>query len=641
MSEKLLERIQSPDDLKSLTNAEVKMLASEIRLKILNTVANNGGHLASNLGVVELTLALHRVFSTPNDAIIWDVGHQCYAHKLLTGRSNRFDSIRLKDGLSGFPKRDESPHDFFDTGHASTSISAAVGILAGRALQGNSGKVIAVIGDGALTGGLAFEALSNAGGHSKNLVIVLNDNKMSISKNTGALSHYLTRLTVRQGYQRFRYLFDTSLERIPHIGSKVLAGIRRLKRALKGLFFKTNFFVDFGFQYVGPLSGHNQQELEKVFNDVKKTENPVVIHIQTCKGKGYDYAEYDPSLFHGIGPFNLSDGKVEKSLDTTFSKAFSNSVLNIARNNEAVVAITAAMLTGTGLAPFKHEFPNRCYDVGIAEAHAVTFAAGLATTGMKPVVAIYSTFLQRCVDQIIHDVSIQDLPVVFAIDRAGAVPHDGETHQGLFDISLLRTVPNFSVMCPASEKELGLMLSWAFTQIHPVAIRYPKTVCPKENDEFLAPIVPGQGVFVQKNPKSKILMVCTGGMYKEVKAATDKLAYKEKYADIYNLRFAKPIDINYFLTVVEKYLAVLFVEDGIKLGGISEYLVGIVNKKSPNIETKILAFPDMFYPQGNRSEILEFAGMSTEHIVDSVESFINCSEFNSHSRNENFLKSNY
>ena len=635
----LLSKIKGPEDIKLLSYNELKDLAVEIRKEILTVVGHNGGHLASNLGVIELTLAIHRVFSSPHDAIVWDVGHQSYTHKMITGRQSRFSTLRLWEGLSGFPKREESVHDAFNTGHASTSISAALGILEGKRLNKDSGKVIAVIGDGAMTGGMAFEALSNAGELKKDLIVIINDNKMSISKNTGAFSEYLSRLTVHEGYQRFKYLFDKAVGSIPLVGNKLNSIIWRLKRGMKGIFYKNNIFVDFGFEYVGPINGHNMRELEKVLKNVKKLNSPVVMLVETIKGKGYPFAEINPAAFHGIGPFNIADGKVEKNDAITFTQAFGKALVKAAEKNSKIAAITAAMESGTGLSLFHSKFPERFFDVGIAESHAVTFAAGLASAGIKPVTAIYSTFLQRSIDQIIHDTSIQNLPVIFAIDRAGPVPADGETHQGLFDIALLRPVPNMTILCPASEKELELMLSWALMQDNPIAIRYPKADCPKEIPEFSQSIENGRGVLIKNSDKSRILITCTGGMYNEVKEASAILAHKGLFTDIYNVRFAKPIDESYFLNITKDYSYILFVEDGMKIGSLSSYLEALVlrstssktgstsnNTGSTNNntglqkkKTAVLAFEDMFFPHGTRSEIFKGAGVSAEHIVQAAE----------------------
>ncbi len=617
MNRSLLTGIKSPEDLKDLTGPELGRLSAEIRKKIIEVVGQNGGHLASNLGVVELTIALHRVFSSPHDTFIWDVGHQCYTHKMLTGRFERFHTIRKKDGLSGFPKRDESVHDSFNTGHSSTSISAAYGLLTAKRLAGEKGKVIAVIGDGALTGGMALEALSHAGQGNNDLVVILNDNKMSISPNTGAMSEYLSRLTMGAGYQRFKYRVDRAVRGIPLAGEQLARFIYRFKRGLKGLLFKDNLFVDLGFEYVGPLNGHNEEELEKVLRDVKALDRPVVVHVLTRKGKGYSLAEEDPSTFHGIGPFCISDGTVEKFDTTSFTEAFARSLADLAGADERIVAITAAMSKGTGLAPFQHRYPGRFFDVGIAEQHAVTFAAGLAAGGMKPVVAIYSTFIQRAVDQFIHDIALQHLHVVIALDRAGAVPDDGETHQGLYDVALFRPIPGVSILCPASVAEMNLMLVWSLAQDGPVILRYPKAACPTELAAFSLPLVEGRGVFAH-NDGSDSLLVCTGGIYGEVHEASNILARSGVPVDSYLIRFVKPLDEQFFLASVSGYKNIVFVEDGMETGGIAEYLSNLVRRTLPGIAVSVLAFGELFYAQGSRSEILSSAGMSPAHIADEV-----------------------
>lgn len=617
MNRSLLAGIKSPEDVKKLSGPDITRLSAEIRHKIIEVVGSNGGHLSSNLGVVELTIALHRVFSSPDDAFIWDVGHQSYTHKLLTGRYNRFSSIRKKDGLSGFPKREESPHDAFNTGHSSTSISAAYGLLSARRLSGNAGKVVAVIGDGALTGGMALEALSHAGQGHNDLVVILNDNKMSISPNTGAISEYLSRLTMGASYQRFKYRVDRITRSIPFAGEPLTRFIHRFKRGLKGLLFKDNLFVDLGFEYVGPLNGHNVEELEKVLRDVRALDRPVVVHVLTMKGKGYSLAENDPSTFHGIGPFCISDGTVEKFDTTSYTEAFSRSMLAEAARNPKVAAITAAMSKGTGLAAFQHRYPDRFFDVGIAEQHAVTFAGGLAAGGMRPVVAIYSTFMQRAVDQLIHDVALQRLPVVFALDRSGPVPDDGETHQGLYDIALFRPVPGLSMLCPASVAEMNLMLGWALCQDGPVLLRYPKSACPTEMPGFESPVVQGRGVFAHHDG-SDTLIACTGGMYAEVHEASNILARAGAPVDSYVLRFIKPLDEAFFLDSVSGYRSVVLVEDGIETGGIAESLAALLGRERPNMLVSVLAFDGLFYPQGTRAEILASAGLSPAHIADEV-----------------------
>lgn len=618
MNRSLLAAISSPEDLKALPSRDIPLLSQEIRKKIIEVVGANGGHLASNLGVVELTLALHRVFSSPDDLIVWDVGHQCYTHKLITGRNDRFSGIRKKDGISGFPKREESEHDPFNTGHSSTSISAALGILLARRQRGEKGKVIAVIGDGALTGGMAFEALLQAGQGGNDLIVILNDNKMSISRNTGALSEYLSRLTMGANYQRFRRSIDRAVRVVPFVGESLTRVIFRIKRGLKGLLFKDNLFVDLGFEYVGPLNGHNVEELEKVLRNVRALHGPVVVHVLTQKGRGYQLAELNPSTFHGIGPFCISDGKVEKFDTTSFTEAFSRSMVALAADNPKLVAITAAMAKGTGLAPFQHRYPDRFYDVGIAEQHALTFAAGLASAGMKPVVAIYSTFIQRAIDQIIHDVALQRLGVVIALDRAGAVPDDGETHQGLYDIALLRPIPSLSILTPASVVEMEAMLSWAVSQDTPVAIRYPKAACPTEEESFSLPLEVGRGVFTHRDGSDTVL-VCTGGMYPEVHEAATILARKGVPVDVYHLRYVKPIDEAYFLSAMEGYRRIVFVEDGVETGGVCQWLESRVIKLDPSLDTHILAFDELFYPQGTRSEIIASAGLSGAHIADGVQ----------------------
>ncbi|MBN2810626.1 MAG: 1-deoxy-D-xylulose-5-phosphate synthase [Spirochaetales bacterium] len=615
MNHSILSGIRSPQDLRSLSNIELKNLSNELRKQIIEVVGTNGGHLSSNLGVVELTIALHRVFESPQDQFVWDVGHQCYTHKMLTGRFERFSTIRKKDGLSGFPKREESPHDSFDTGHSSTSISAAYGLLTAKKLRGEPGKVVAVIGDGALTGGMALEALSHAGQGQNDLVVILNDNKMSISPNTGALSEYLSRLTMGASYQRFRYRVDRAVRSIPLIGVFLAKIVHRMKRGLKGLVFKDNLFVDLGFEYVGPLNGHNIEELEKVLRDVRALKRPVVVHVLTRKGKGYSLAENDPSTFHGIGPFCISDGKVEKFDTTSFTEAFSRSLLEEASRDPRIVAITAAMAKGTGLAAFQHRYPDRFFDVGIAEQHAVTFAGGLAAGGMRPVVAIYSTFMQRAVDQLVHDAALQKLPVVFALDRSGAVPDDGETHQGLFDIALFRPVPGVSILAPASAREMSLMLSWALGRDEPVIIRYPKAACPTEQSAFDLPLETGKGVFTQRDG-ADILIACTGGIYAEVHEAANMLARSSLPVDTYNLRFIKPLDEDFLVSCASGYRAVLFVEDGSETGGITSDLASIVRERLPHVLAASMAFPDIFYPQGTRQEILSFAGLSAVHIYD-------------------------
>ena len=554
----LLSKIHSPEDLTKLSQKELTKLAAEIRKTIISVVGKNGGHLASNLGVVELTIALHRVFNSPNDAIIWDVSHQCYTHKLLTGRYKEFSTLRQRDGISGFTNPSESVHDFFRNGHSSTSISSALGLLTARELNGDHGKVIAVIGDGALTGGMAFEALSHAGQLSKNLIVILNDNQMSIDHNTGSVSRYLSRLTMSPKYQSFRYKVDNVIDKLPVVGPAIEKFVFRVKRAIKGLLLTNNLFVDLGFEYVGPLDGHNESTLEEVLRRVSKLHKSVVVHVVTKKGKGYSPAENHPEIFHGIGPFQISDGTVEKFDTLSFTEAFSNIICEEGKKNKDIVTITAAMAKGTGLSHFSRMFPNRFFDVGIAEEHAVTFASGLAKGGKIPVVCLYSTFIQRAVDQMIHDIALQKSHVIFMIDRAGAVPADGPTHQGIFDIALFRPIPNLEIMTPSSASDLALCFQWAINRGTSVVIRYPKLSCPTEIPQFSIPVEFGRGILVPCSEfvigniteaelaakKKKILIVCTGGIYAEAQKAVRSILMNDGYADLYILRLLQKFSVN-------------------------------------------------------------------------------------------------
>ncbi|MBQ8679877.1 MAG: 1-deoxy-D-xylulose-5-phosphate synthase [Treponema sp.] len=644
----ILSKIHSPADVKKISEKELDELCDEIRKRIIETVAKNGGHLASNLGVVELTVALHRVFDSPEDAIIFDVSHQCYTHKLLTGRYSDFSSLRKQGGISGFTRRLESPHDFFDNGHSSTSVSQALGLLTAwdkiEKEQRESGrnpknrKVVAVIGDGALTGGLAYEALAHAGQLSKNLIVILNDNQMSISPNNGAISRYLSTLTMTGFYQRFRYFVDNLVDKIPNSKHHIGKFIYRIKRAVKGMFLSTNFFADLGFEYVGPLDGHNIKELEENLRRVRRLPKPVIVHVLTKKGKGYSPAENDPASFHGVGPFQISDGKMEKFDSLSFTEAFNHTIMTLAEKNTKIMAITAAMSKGTGLDTFARHYPDRFFDVGIAEEHAVTFASGLAAGGMIPIVAIYSTFIQRSIDQIIHDVAVSDHHVILCFDRSGAVPGDGETHQGIFDIALLRPIPNMTILSPATALDLSLCLMWAVNAKRPVAIRYPKLSCPSELPSFEGNFVEGRGVLLKnsefapnlsvnfdselaisdeekKTSRSaeKILLVCTGGILDECLVCARNLLQKGKNTDIYTLRFIKPLDESYFLSLAKKYDRVAVIEDGVKNGGIGEYLENLLFEHGFK-NVSLFAFPEKFFSQGTRAQILEEAGLSAGEI---------------------------
>ena len=628
----MLETINSPSDIKNLSQSELKQLAAEIRQKIITTVGHNGGHLASNLGVVELTIALHRVFDSPNDAIIFDVSHQCYAHKLLTGRYREFETLRQKNGLSGFTNTDESDHDFFTSGHSSTSISAALGLLTSWNLEKKDGKVIAVLGDGALTGGMAFEGLSNAGQMRKNLIVILNDNQMSIDHNTGAVSRYLSRLTMSRGYQSFRYRVDKVVERMvekmPSFGRSIDKFIFRFKRSLKGLLLANNLFTDLGFEYVGPLNGHNEKALENVLRKVRNLSRPVVVHVVTKKGKGYEPAETTPENFHGVGPFNVEDGTFETAAASdsmTFTQAFGNIMVDAASKDNKITAITAAMAQGTGLTEFSKKYRERFFDVGIAEEHAVTFAGGQAKGGLVPVVCIYSTFIQRAVDQMIHDITLQKAHCVFVLDRAGVVPGDGVTHQGLFDIALFRPVPGIKIMSPVSAADLKVCFDYALVTDGAVVIRIPKAVCPAELPEFSQKVHEGKGILLQsegKAQRNKYLIVTTGSMYSEVSAAVKDSTVSKLKADIYILRFIKPFNEEYFIDLASQYKGVLFVEDGVVTGGIGEYLCGELARHK-YLHTKLLAFEDKFYSHANRAQILEDAGMSPAKIARALKELAN------------------
>jgi 1-deoxy-D-xylulose-5-phosphate synthase len=613
----LLRTINSPDDLKNLPASSLDTLAGEIRRFIIDNVSRSGGHLASNLGTVELTMALHRVFRSPQDVIVWDVGHQCYTHKILTGRRDSFHTLRSRGGLSGFPKRSESEHDMVETGHSSTSISAGLGIAVGRQRRGEPGKVIAVIGDGSLTGGIAFEGLNNAGQLGKNMIIVLNDNEMSIGPNVGALSSYLSRLTATQYYQRLRNTIDNAVAQIPVYGDHIMDMIVRLKKGIKAVFFKENIFSELGFEYIGPIDGHNIPLLCKVFDAVKDLDRPAVVHVVTRKGKGYAHAEGNPSLYHGVSGFSVVDGKLEKKSTFTYTECFQEIMRERFERDLSVVAISAAMCGGTGLSAIQHAHPARVFDVGITEQHAVTFASGLAAAGQKPVVAVYSTFMQRAVDQVIHDVALPRLPVVFAMDRAGLVAGDGETHQGLFDIPLFRPVPGLTLLAPANAAEMRLMFDWAFDAGTPVMIRYPKDECGPALEELSAPLVAGRGVFAHRSGED-VLLVAVGGVFREVYDAGNLLARHGITADVYNLRFVKPLDESYLIELLSEYRHVFLYEDGMEAGGIGEAIGALVMRHRLPVRYSVTAVRESFMTHAERSELLAMCGMDSASIVRQV-----------------------
>ncbi|WP_020612313.1 1-deoxy-D-xylulose-5-phosphate synthase [Sediminispirochaeta bajacaliforniensis] len=622
-----LHAIHSPDDLKRLPSGSLPFLAKEIRERIIHVVQKNGGHLASNLGVVELTIALHRVFSTPKDKIIWDVGHQCYTHKLLTGREDRFDTIRKKDGLSGFPKRSESIHDAMDTGHSSTSISAGLGILTGMRLSGDSeGKVVAVIGDGAMTGGMAFEALNHAGDLAKDLIVVFNDNNWSISPNVGGLSvnsnlsklsASVSKLTTTRFYQSLRKYIDRGLRGIPFLGYKLYELFIRFKKALKAVVFKETIFSELGFEYVGPIDGHSISRLTEVFEAVRHLHKPVIVHVITQKGRGHSLAEVNPTAYHGVSPMVAVDGKIERKSVMTFTEVFAESLMREAEQRSEIVAITAAMCEGTGLSSFRESYPDRFFDVGISEQHAVTFAAGLAASGMRPVVAIYSTFMQRAVDQVIHDVALPSLPVLFCLDRSGLVGADGETHQGLYDLSLFLSVPGMTLLAPAGKEELPLMLAYALTLDGPCMIRYPKDACLPLGEACSRPIEKGRGVFLREEG-GDVLILSYGASCAQCVGAADLLEREGVGADVCNIRFAKPIDEEWLLDSCASYRTLIIVEEASSIGGIGEYLIALISRYHADIDLFHFGVPDRFLPHASRRELLSSVALDAEAIAGRV-----------------------
>ncbi len=627
--EPLLDKINSPEKLKELPLPLLPGLAAEIRERIIEVINRNGGHMASNLGVVELTIAMHRVFNSPKDQFIWDVGHQCYTHKILTGRNDRFDSIRLKDGLSGFPKRDESEHDIFETGHASTSISAALGLLTGKRLKGEKGKVIAVIGDGAITGGMAFEALNHSGYLRKDLIIIYNDNNMSISKNVGGLSSrsaisksssFVSRIAATRYYQRIRDLIDRGLLSIPFFGYRIFQFVMRMKRGVKAVFLKETMFSELGFEYVGPIDGHSISMLTKVLENVKKLHKPVIVHVVTRKGKGYSKAEENPADYHGVSPIPSPMDR-NSFTENTFTSIFGELVLESASKDKNIVVVTAAMGKGTGLNSFQEAFPTRFFDVGIAEQHALTFGAGLAASGLKPVVAIYSTFMQRAVDQLIHDIAIPGFPVVIAMDRSGLVSSDGETHQGAFDISLFRAVPGITIFAPGSAEEFKIMLDYAFSADRPVLFRYPKAECLKGVNGTNLPIVEGRGVFIRKT-SGKVLIITIGGLVDEALRSCEILKDQDIETDLYNLRFIKPIDKEYLLDIISEYSYVFMVEEGSRKGGVGEYIASLLLESKSDVLFQYKGIPEEFLAQALRSELLAYCGLDGPGIARFVSQFV-------------------
>ncbi len=614
--QKILDQIQSSHDLKELDVEELGKLCHELREEIISTVSKTGGHLASNLGVVELTAALHYVFDFPRDKIVWDVGHQSYVHKLLTGRRDRFQTLRQYQGISGFPKRGESLYDTFDSGHSGNSISSALGMAEARRLKGEEGRVIAVIGDGSMTAGLAFEGLNQTGHIDQDLIVILNDNEMSISPNVGALSSYLNRLMTGQFVNRFRRDMGNFLKTLPGIGKSVLRFAKQAEESLKGFFMPGLLFEELGLKYIGPIDGHRLDYLIETFQNIKKLRGPILIHVITKKGKGYPPAEKNPSRFHGVPPFVIETGEFKSSQKNppTYTEVFGETLCRLAKENKRLIAITAAMQSGTGLEEFAGQFPDRFYDIGIAEQHAVTFAAGLALEGMKPVVAIYSTFLQRAYDQVLQDVCLQKLPVVFALDRGGIVGEDGPTHQGVFDFSYLRHIPNLIVMVPKDENEFQHMIKTAMECPVPVAFRYPRGKgVGGARDVSLQSIEIGKGEVLREGQDILILAIGTT-VYPSLRAA-ERLAEAGIGAAVINSRFLKPLDANLLCDWAERTGRVLTAEENVLQGGFGSAVLELFQERGLfQIQVKRLGIPDIFVEHGPQALLREKYGIDENGI---------------------------
>jgi len=623
-NEKLLDKIDSPTDIKGLSLDQLQDLAEEIRWKIIETTSKTGGHLAPSLGTVELSIALHYVFNTPMDKIIWDVGHQAYTHKLLTGRRNQFHTLRTHGGISGFPKRAESPYDAFDTGHSSTSISAGLGISTAKCLKGEKRKVISVIGDGSLTGGMAFEGLNQAGHTGKDLIVVLNDNAMSIAPNVGAFSSFLSRKMTGKRFVNFKKDLENFIKSLPGVGENILNFARKSEDSFLAFFTPGMMFEAFKFKYIGPIQGHRLDRLIETFRNTDNLEGPILIHVLTVKGKGYEFAEKDPAYFHGVGSFDIQTGappvKIPSKTVPSYTGVFGKTMMELAGRNDRLFAITAAMPEGTGLTAFSKEFPRRFLDVGIAEQHAVTFAAGLATEGFHPVVAIYSTFLQRAFDQIIHDVCLPNLPVVFALDRGGVVGEDGPTHHGQFDVSYLRSLPNMTIMAPKDENELRHMLFTALHHNGPVAIRYPRgSGLGVPLDEEFRQLPMGE-VEILKDGKDLQVLALGSMVYPSLEAAR-LLEAEGISAGVLNCRFAKPLDMN-IAAVAAPSGRLLVIEENVRMGGLGGGVLELFNDMGvQNIQVRRMGLPDLFVEQGPAGLLRKNLGLDVEGIVKEARDF--------------------
>ena len=625
----ILEQIKSPADLKYLSIPKMQALATQIRELIIKTVSQNGGHLAPCLGTVELTLALHKVFSCPRDKIVWDVGHQAYTHKILTGRRDKFSTLRKKNGITGFPNRFESIYDAFGAGHASTSISAALGMAVARDLNHENYNVIAVIGDGAMTGGEALEGLNNAGISKRKMIVILNDNEMSIAPNVGALSEYLSLIRVNEKYRRAKKDVHRILSSIPRIGNSVLKTANYVKDSFRNAIVPGGFFESLGFTYIGPTDGNNLEDLINVLEKIKiNMDGPVLLHVQTKKGKGYIPAERHPDKFHGIGKFDIATGKpiVSASIIPTYTAVFSQALVDLAAQDKNITAITAAMPSGTGLQKFSELYPSRFFDVGIAEEHAVTFAAGQATQGKHPIVAIYSTFSQRAYDQIIHDVALQNLPVVLCLDRAGLVGEDGPTHHGVFDMAYIRQIPNMVCMAPKDENELRQMLYSAIKYNSPCTIRYPRgSACGVEIQEEFSLVEKGKGELLSIG--DDIAIIAVGSMVQEAIKAREELLNEKINCSVINARFIKPLDANLILATARKVKFIVTVEEGILAGGFGSAVLELLSDNNIyDVPVIRLGIKDKFIEQGTRQEILDECNLNSKSIVNAVKNFINGSD---------------
>ena len=613
----ILDRIQKENDIKNLTEEEISQLSKEIRQFLIESISVTGGHLASNLGVVELTMALHLCFDLPKDKIIWDVGHQSYTHKILTGRKEGFSSLRQYGGLSGFPKANESDSDCFNTGHSSTSISAGLGLAAAREITGEDYHVISVIGDGSLTGGMAYEALNNASQINKNFIIVLNDNNMSISENVGGMSTYLANFRTADTYRDLKANVMKSLKKMPVCGEKLIESIRNTKSSIKQLLIPGMLFEEMGIITLGPVDGGNIKELIKIFNEAKRVDGPVLVHVMTKKGAGYEPAEKNPSRFHGAEPFDIETGKpLKKKEKATYTDVISNVMCQLAEKNPKVVGITAAMADGTGLAKFAKEYPQRFYDVGIAEQHGTTFAAGLAKAGLKPVFAVYSSFLQRAYDQVLHDVCIQNLPVVFAIDRAGLVGSDGETHQGIFDISFLSSIPNMTVMAPKNKWELADMMQYAVSFETPIAVRYPRGTAYDGLKAYREPIRLGKSeTLVEGNG---IALFALGSMVETAEKVAAMLKEQGIEATVINARFAVPFDKEKVTELAKNHKLLVTMEENVTSGGFGEHVASYVNENDLDIKVQVVAIPDAYVEHGNVDRLKEDIKIDANSICERV-----------------------